>query len=77
MFSYHHTTIIFHTMMPRQSSTVSIATVRSQFATVTHIIVSSAALCTLLAGLLCPWRCGLPGGCASCQVQMFATLGSI
>ena len=55
MYSYHHTTIIFHTM--------SVATVRSQFATITRIIVSSVALRTLLAGLLWSARgvCILPG----------------
>ena len=43
----------------------SIATVRSQFAIITHIIVSSAALRTLLAGWLCAWGCGLTRRCVS------------
>jgi len=65
MYSYHHTTIIIHTIMPRQSSIQSIATVRSQFAIITHIIVSSAALRMLLAGWLCAWGCGLTRRCVS------------
>jgi hypothetical protein len=44
--------------------------------TITHIIFS-LALRTLLADWLCAWQCRLPGGCASCQDQIFATLGSI
>jgi hypothetical protein len=61
MHSYHthHNQLSHHA--PRQSSTVSIATVHSQFATITRIIFS-LALRMLLADWLCAWRCRLPGG---------------
>ena len=63
--------------MPRQSSTVSIATVRSQFATITHIILSSAALCTILAVFLAMWSargvCTLPGANV-CNIRLYLTV---
>lgn len=66
MYSYHHTTIIFHTMKPRQSSIMSVATVRSQFAAVTLSCPQMHCACYLLAccvlgDVVCQGVCTLPG----------------